>query len=175
VSDASRADDADRAEATAPNLEPARLSLEPIGPSLEPVGPSLEPTGDQAFDLDLMASSLQADGGDVRIMLKALVTRLSGALGTRLQVERSGGFLKKRSDEIRRISVQLGEDTLEASVNGGTLECIVFRSSGGIRIRSAKVSMDEWLRTLLGALKDEAANSSAARQALESIVIGDQG
>lgn len=173
--------EASRSESSGPGQEPAGPHLEPAGPHLEPVGPELdttgpgsEPVGDQAFDLDLMASSLQADGGDVRIMLKALVTRLSGALGTRLVVERSGGFLK-RSDEIRRISVQLGEDTLEAAVNGGTLECIVFRSSGGIRIRSAKVSMDEWLRTLLGALKDEAANSSAARQALESIVIGDQG
>ena len=68
---------------------------------------------DQAFDLDLLASSLQADTGDVRLLLKALVTRLSGALGDRLTVERAGGLLK-RSDEIRRVTVQLGDDTLEA-------------------------------------------------------------
>jgi hypothetical protein len=33
--------------------------------------------------------------------------------------------------------------------------------------------MDEWLRRLLGALRDEAATSEATRLALESIVIGD--
>jgi hypothetical protein len=129
--------------------------------------------GDQAFDIDLLASSLQADGGDVRLLLKALVTRLSGALGDRLEVERAGGLLRK-SNEIRRVSVHLGDDTLDAALSGGSLECTVSRSSGGIRIRSSKVSMDEWLRQLLGALQNEAASSSATRQAIESLVIGDQ-
>jgi hypothetical protein len=129
---------------------------------------------DQTFDLDLLASSLQADGGDVRLLLKVLVNRLAGALGDRLQVERAGGRLR-RSDEIRQVSVHLGDDTLDATVHGGSLECTVARSSGGIRIRSAKVSMDEWLRQLLGALREEAASSSATRLALESIVIGDEG
>jgi len=129
---------------------------------------------DQGIDLDLLASSLQSDSGDVRILLKVLVGRLADALGDRLVVERAGGRFKK-SDEIRRVSVQLGNDTLDAAVHGATLECTVARSSGGIRIRSAKVSMDEWLRQLLGALRDEAASSNATRQALESIVIGDQG
>lgn len=129
---------------------------------------------DPSLDLDLLASSLQADGGDVRLLLKALVSRLSGALGDRLRVERAGGLLR-RSDEIRRVTVQLGDETLDAAVQSGSLECTVSRSSGGIRIRSARVSMDEWLRQLLGALRTEAATSSATRQALESIVIGEQG
>jgi hypothetical protein len=129
---------------------------------------------DPSFDLDLLASSLQADGGDVRLLLKALVSRLSGALGERLRVERAGGLLR-RSDEIRRVTVQLGDDTLDASVQGGSLECTVSRSSGGIRIRSSRVSMDDWLRQLLDALRTEAESSSATRQALESIVIGEQG
>lgn len=126
---------------------------------------------DQSLDIDLLASSLQADSGDVRVLLKALVTRLSGALGDRLKVERAGGRLR-RSDEIRRVTVSLGDDTLDAAVNGADVDCTVARSSGGIRIRSTKVTMDEWLRRLLGALRDEAASSSATRQALESIVIG---
>lgn len=130
---------------------------------------------DPSLDLDLLASSLQADGGDVRLLLKALVSRLAGALGDRLQVERAGGRLRRHTDEIRRVSVRLGDDTLDAVVDGGVLECTVARSSGGIRIRSARVSMDEWLRQLLGALRQEAASSTATRQALESIVIGGQG
>ena len=128
---------------------------------------------DESYDLDLLASSLQADGGDVRLLLKALVTRLSGALGDRLTVQRAGGLLR-RSGEIQKVSVQLGDDTLDASIEGGSLNCTVARSSGGIRIRSAKVTVDEWLRRLLAALRTEAETSSAARTALESIMLGEQ-
>lgn len=128
---------------------------------------------DESYDLDLLASSLQADGGDVRLLLRALVARLSGALGDRLTVQRAGGLLR-RSGEIRKVTVHLGDDTLDATIDGGSLECTVARSSGGIRIRSAKVTVDEWLRQLLAALRAEAATSSATRSALESIMLGGQ-
>ena len=72
--------------------------------------------GEGDLDLDLLASSLQADGNDVRLLLKVLVSRLAGALGDRLEVERTGGRLFKRADEIRRVSVRLGDDTLDATV-----------------------------------------------------------
>jgi hypothetical protein len=127
--------------------------------------------GGPELDLDLLASSLRADDGDVRVLLRALVTRLSGALGDRLTVERAGRF-RKGSDEIRRVSIRLGDDSFDATVERGSLECIVSRSSGGIRIRSSRVGIDEWLRRLLGALRDEAATTEATRLALESIVIG---
>jgi hypothetical protein len=122
------------------------------------------------LDLDLLASSLRADDGDVRVLLRALVTRLSGALGDRLVVERAGRF--KKSDEIRRVSIQLGDDQFEATVDRASLACTVSRSSGGIRIRSSRVGTDEWLLRLLGALRDEAATTQATRVALESLVIG---
>ncbi len=43
---------------------------------------------DETFDLDLLAGSLRADSGDVRILLRVLVEKLSDALGSRLTVER---------------------------------------------------------------------------------------
>ena len=128
---------------------------------------------DETFDLDLLASSLKADTGDVKLLLRVLVDRLSGALGDRLRVERASGGLFKKSDQIRKVAVTLGDEQLEASVAGSNLECTVARTSGGIRIRSTPVSMNEWLRRLLSALRDEAANSQATRLALESMVIGD--
>lgn len=127
--------------------------------------------GGQELDLDLLASSLRADGGDVRVLLRALVTRLSDALGDRLAVERAGGRLRK-SEEIRQVSIRLGDDQFDAAVDRGTVVCTISRSSGGIRIRSSRVGIDEWLRRLLGALRDEAATTEATRVALESLVIG---
>ncbi|HEX4083130.1 MAG TPA: hypothetical protein VHX40_09225 [Acidimicrobiales bacterium] len=131
-------------------------------------------TGEGDLDLDLLASSLQADGNDVRLLLKVLVSRLAGALGGRLEVERTGGRLFKRADEIRRVSVRLGDDTLDATVERGSLVCTIARSSGGIRIRSTKVTVDEWLRKLLTTLRDEAAGSQSTRLALEAMVIGNR-
>jgi hypothetical protein len=130
---------------------------------------------DSSLDIDLLASSLHADDGDVQILLRALVERLSGALGNRLSVVRQRARLFSRgdrSDRVERISVTLGNDQFDAAVVGGALRCTVGRSSGGIRIRSSEVPMHEWLRALLGALAEEATTSSQTRRALEAIVIG---
>jgi hypothetical protein len=126
------------------------------------------------LDLELLTSSLQADHRDVRILLKVLVENLSDALGGRLEVERAGGRLLKRSNEVAKMTIKLGDDQFDAIVEGDRLACAVAHSSGGIRIRSERVSMEEWLRRLLVALKQEAATSQATREALESMMIGDQ-
>ena len=121
----------------------------------------------------MAAASLQANSVDVPMMLRLLVNELGDVLGKRLVVERTGGVFRK-SDAIKVVEVTVGDDTLRAEVDGGTVRCSVGHSSGGIRIRSAQVDMDEWLRRLLQALRAEAAHSERARQALENIVIGGQ-
>ncbi len=126
---------------------------------------------DDSMDLELAAASLRADGSDVRILVKVLADQLSDALGTRLQVRRAGGRFRK-SDEVRSLAINMGDDQFDAEVDGDVLRCTVGHSSGGIRIRSEKVSVDLWLARLLGALKVEADHSQAVRQALESMVIG---
>ena len=129
--------------------------------------------GEDAFDLDMAAASLQANSVDVPMMLKLLVNELSDVLGKRLEVERGGGLLR-RSDAIKAVQIAMGEDQLRAEVDGATVRCTIGHSSGGIRIRSSQVDMDEWLRHLLAGLRAEAAHSDRARQALENIVIGGQ-
>jgi hypothetical protein len=126
---------------------------------------------DDSMDLELAAASLRADGSDVRILVKALADQLAEALGSRLEVQRSGGRFKK-SDDIRSLRITLGDDQFDAEVDGSTLRCTIGHSSGGIRIRSEKVNADDWLARLLVVLKAEAAHSQAVRQALEGMVIG---
>ncbi len=127
---------------------------------------------DAAFDLSMAVSQLASNSTDLRIMLKLLVAQLSEVLGGRITVERAGRF--RKSDEIKSVRVTLGDDTLEASVEGGTVRCSIGHSSGGIRIRSEQVGMDVWLTRLLTTLQSEAAHSDQTRQALENIVIGGQ-
>jgi hypothetical protein len=129
---------------------------------------------DDSLDLELAAASLRADGSDVHILVKVLVDQLADALGSRLKVERSGGRFRK-SDEIRSLSIAMGDDQFEAQVDGTSLRCTIGHTSGGIRIRSEKVDVDTWLNRLLTVLKAEAANSQAVRLALENMVIGGNG
>jgi len=126
---------------------------------------------DEAFDFDMAAASLQANTADVHMMLKLLVRQLADVLGKRLVFERAGGLLR-RSDEVKSVELSLGDDVLRAEVDGASLRCTIGHSSGGIRIRSEQVTMDEWLRRLLQGLQAEAQHSERARLALENIVIG---
>jgi len=127
--------------------------------------------GDDSFDLSLAAATLRANSSDVRLLLKALCDELAPALGARLKTERSSGRLRKPS-VLTSAQVTMANDVFEAVLDGATVRCTVAHVSGGIRIRSEVVDMDEWIVRLLGALQNEAAHSEIARQALEHIVIG---
>jgi hypothetical protein len=154
-------------------------SMEPAGSPADDAGAGsaagMVPTGgpaddDPAFDLSAAVSQLSSNSTDTRIMLKALVGQLAEVLGERLSVERAGRF--RKSDDIKSVRIALGDDTLEAVVDGGTVRCSVGHSSGGIRIRSQQVDMNAWLTKLLSTLQTEAADSEQTRLALEHIVIG---
>ena len=118
----------------------------------------------------MAAASLRADGTDVPMMLKILADQLGDVLGKRLVVKRAGGRFRK-SDEITSVQISLGNDDLRAEIAGPTVRCTVGHSSGGIRIRSAEVSMDEWIGHLVRGLETEAANSERVRLTLERLMI----
>jgi hypothetical protein len=123
------------------------------------------------FDLELAASALQANAGDVQVLLTVLAEQLADVLGSRLEVTRAGGRLR-RGGEITSVRLTVGNDVLEAVADHGSLRCTAGRVSGGIRIRTEPIGADEWVRRLLEAVRAEAAHSDAARQALERMVIG---
>ena len=148
------------------------MSMEPAGSPGGSIEGAQDGT-DASFDLSMAVSQLASNSTDLRIMLKLLVSQLSDALGSRIAVERAGGRFRK-TDEIKSVRISLGDDTLEAAVDGGTVRCTIGHSSGGIRIRSEQVGMEVWLTRLLTTLQSEAVNSEQTRLALENIVIGGQ-
>jgi hypothetical protein len=143
------------------------MSLEP-----EPTGLPMEhaTTGGAALDLSMAVSQLASNNTDLRIMLRVLVSQLADVLGDRITVERAGRF--RKSPDIKSVRIVLGDDTLEAVAEGSSVHCSIGHSSGGIRIRSEQVGMEEWLTRLLTTLQAEAAHSEQTRAALEQIVIG---
>ena len=150
------------------------MSMEPTGSPGDDSGAltGSDPAGGgAAFDLSMAVAQLASNSTDLRIMLKLLVSQLSDVLGDRITVERAGGRFRK-SDDIKSVRVTLGNDSLEAVVEGASVRCSIGHSSGGIRIRSEQVGMDAWLTQLLSTLQSEAAHSEQTRAALENIVIG---
>ncbi len=123
-----------------------------------------------AFNLDLALSSLNADGGDIQLMFRLLVERLSVALGDRLRVERARRLHK--DGDIRRVEIQLAGVSLVAELDGGAPKFLIARVSGGIRIKSEVTDVAGWLRLLLDTLRSESEHSTITRQALETIIIG---
>ncbi len=123
------------------------------------------------LDLDLATTALLAKEEDLPMLLKMLAGQLQASLADRLTVEREGGLIRK-SDAIRSIDVAMGPDSFRAEVVKGRVTCSIGHTSGGIRIRSEQVAVDEWLRRLLDSLRAEAAHSQRARQTLENIVYG---
>jgi hypothetical protein len=133
--------------------------------------PPMSDEPEDHLDLELATTALLAKEEDLPMLLKMLAGQLAVSLSDRLTVEKEGGLFRK-SDNIKSIDVTLGNDGFRAEVVKGRVTCTIGRSSGGIRIRSEQVTMDQWIRRLLDALKVEATHSQRARQTLENIVYG---
>lgn len=124
-----------------------------------------------ALDLTMAAAALRSNSGDVHLLLNVLSRELAEALGERLEVHYQGGRLRKSKD-VTSLEITLDNDHFAAQLEGTRLQCVIARLSGGIRIRSEAVEVDDWLLRLLEGLKREAQQSDAARRAFEHIIIG---
>jgi len=69
---------------------------------------------DDSFDLELAAASLRADRSDVRILVKALTDMLGDALGSRMEVRRTGGRFRK-PEVIQSIQITMDDDQFRRS------------------------------------------------------------
>ncbi len=126
---------------------------------------------DDSYDLNMAAAALRSNSTDVRQLVRALCDELSDTLGDRLKVQHGGGRFHK-SEDISSVQISMANNLFEASIDGASLNCTLGHISGGIRIRSETLSVNDWILKLLESLRDEAAHSDAARLALEKIVIG---
>ncbi len=128
-------------------------------------------SSDGSYDLALAAATLRANGSDVQALLSALTAELADALGDRIETTLAGGRLRKSRD-IARVRIMVGDEQFEATVDGARLSCAVSHLSGGIRIRGESLDVDQWITRLVASLANEAERSDSARQALEHLVIG---
>jgi len=141
-------------------------------PKVEEMGDEIEPQGEGGFDL--VAAQVRADASDTTTFFKVLASKLSEALGDRVKLERSGGFLKK-DRPVTGIELDLtagGQGTVLSArrERAGTVACTVARRVRGIVLSTKQVSMSEWVEELVSSLGDEAKRSEQTWQALHGLL-----
>jgi hypothetical protein len=127
-----------------------------------------EPSGSWA--LDIAAATLTMDTSDTDALFEALGGKLQRILGTRVQVQREGGF--RRRHRISKIVVDTGEGRLEA-VRSRTGPVFLFvHAVRGITLQTSEVAADDWLERLVAMVGQEASRSNDVRTALGRLLEG---
>jgi hypothetical protein len=125
---------------------------------------------DAPLDIDTIAATLRADSSDVGVFVETLAAKLEEAVPGRVRVERrrDGMFGPK---VVRRISLDGGDQRLELRSDGGAIETVCARVSGGIVLKSEPLPVDDWLAALGAILAAEAERNATTRQALERLLM----
>ena len=120
-------------------------------------------------DLDLLAASLRADAGDMRVFVEELARKLERSFPGRSRVRRSGLMGK---GPVREITVELGDARYELEHRDGSV--VARRSSvvRGISLKSDDLGLDGWIDSLANDVLVEAERSERGRLALENLLIG---
>lgn len=129
-----------------------------------PAAPSAPPDQLGSWGLDMAAASLRIDTTDTETLFEALGNKLERILGTRAQVSREGGFLRRQ--RVRRIVVDTGFGRLEAVRSRTGPVFSAAHAVRGITLKTTEISADEWLDHLVAAVGQEAARSNDVRNAL---------
>jgi hypothetical protein len=160
----------------APGARPPEPTAGAAPPAVQPFPtPPAVPAGGGADDLalpdaggswalDLAAATLNMDTADTDALFEALGSKLERILGTRVQIQRDGGF--RRKHRIGKIVVDTGEGRLEATRSRTGPVFLLVHAVRGITLQTAEIAADEWLDRLVAMVGKEAVRSNDVRSAL---------
>ncbi len=120
-------------------------------------------------EFDRVAAALRADARDLATFLEVLADKLEHALPGGVQVDRTGGLLRKPR-RVVRVRLELGDERFQLERRESGLEAVRTRVVRGIALKSDTVPLDAWIDGLSQALARSAVESSAASQALARLV-----
>jgi hypothetical protein len=133
-------------------------------------------TEPEPLDLDMVSAALRADSADVAVYARVLTQSLGEALPPDcVTVERKqsmGDRMRGRPGEISRVAVQLGDQQLTLTVQGGRPVAEICRAVRGVILSRQTVPLAEWTTTLAGLLVTHAEQNAQAAQALRRLVLG---
>lgn len=78
--------------------------------------------------------------------------------------------LLSRDKQVQSLEVRLGGDRFALSLDGEMAQASRERQVAGIAIKRESLDLDEWVRALTDALREEASRSASAREALGRLI-----
>ncbi len=120
-------------------------------------------------DFERLASALRADSRDLSTFLEVMASKFQGALPGRALVEYQGGLLR-RSRQVRRVTLQLGDDRFELDRERGAILARRTRVVRGIALKTEQLGVEDWLAELSHCLVREGRSSAQDRIALERLL-----
>jgi hypothetical protein len=123
------------------------------------------------LNIDLLASSLRADVGDLQVFTEVLAAKLERALPEQTTVDRRGGLFAKKKT-VRHITIDLNEKRFELAAENGRVQPRRCRVVRGIVLKTEPVPLDEWIDDLSLELTHAAEQSERARLALQRLLEG---
>jgi hypothetical protein len=131
---------------------------------------------DDALSLDMVTAALRADSTDVAIYARVLTQSLGEALPSDcVTVDRERSMsdrMRGRPGEISKIAVQLGDQQMTLSVQGGRAVAEICKAVRGVVLSRKTVPIADWAAELAAGLIAYAEQNAQAAQALRRIVAG---
>jgi len=124
---------------------------------------------DEPVEFELVAASLRADAGDLRVFVEALATKLEQSFPGRCRVQRAGLLGK---GDVRQISVAVGDTRYELVHDDGAVSARRSSVVRGITLKNEELGLDEWIDALAAQVVAEAGRSERDRLALEKLLSG---
>lgn len=121
-----------------------------------------------SFDLD--AAGLRADGRDLGTHVEVLGAKLEEALPAQTTVMRRRKGLFSGEKRVEQIEVRLGEGHYALAFDGHEVAARRAVEVRGVVIRREQLDLDAWISALAAELREQAAGSAQAREALERLV-----
>ncbi|PZR98047.1 MAG: hypothetical protein DLM70_18300 [Chloroflexi bacterium] len=121
-------------------------------------------------DFELVASSLRADVGDLKVFMEALAAKLEGALPSQAIVERKSTGLLSKHKRVAHIAVDVASMRYEIRYDGTRVDPSRSTKVRGIVLKTEPMPLDRWIDELSQSLADEAQQSEQARLALQRLL-----
>jgi hypothetical protein len=120
-------------------------------------------------DIELVAASLRADAGDLRVQVEVLARKLEQSFPGLCRVRRAGILGK---GPVRTIAVELGDDRYELEHRDGSVTARHASVVRGITLKNEELGLDQWIDALATTVTTEATRSERGRLALENLLTG---
>jgi hypothetical protein len=120
------------------------------------------------FDLD--AAGLRADGPELIAAVEVLARKLEISLPRATTVRRRSRRMFSKDKVVEAIEVRLGTTRYGLEIDGERVSADRANEVRGVVIKREQLDVADWIGALAGQLREHAAESAEAREALERLV-----